>query len=190
MQDSVTIERSLLTAFGNGDRKASEQIYKSNHKIVKGWIIKNGGLEDEADDIFQESMVVLFEKSRMSDFELSCTVGTYLFSISRHLWLKKLRDQQRKPLKTHEDMGQLDGGSENFLDDLKIHMEREEHYENLQSALEQIGEPCRSLLKAFYNENKTMGAIALDFGYTNAENAKTQKYKCLMRLKKIFYAVR
>ena len=26
------------------------------------------------------------------------------------------------------------------------------------------------------------------FGYTNADNAKTQKYKCLMRLKKLFFA--
>jgi len=33
-----------------------------------------------------------------------------------------------------------------------------------------------------------MQEIALSFGYTNADNAKNQKYKCLMRLKKIFFA--
>jgi hypothetical protein len=51
-----------------------------------------------------------------------------------------------------------------------------------------LGEPCKSLLHAFYIEKKSMQEIAGSFGYTNAENAKTQKYKCLMRLKKIFFS--
>ena len=51
-----------------------------------------------------------------------------------------------------------------------------------------LGEPCKSLLEAFYIEKRSMPEIAAHFGYTNADNAKTQKYKCLMRLKKIFFA--
>ena len=50
-----------------------------------------------------------------------------------------------------------------------------------------LGEPCKSLLEAFYMQKKGMQEIAGIFGYTNAENAKTQKYKCLMRLKKLFF---
>jgi hypothetical protein len=44
------------------------------------------------------------------------------------------------------------------------------------------------LLEAFYLKKQNMQVIAADFGYTNADNAKTQKYKCLMRLKKIFFS--
>jgi hypothetical protein len=55
-------------------------------------------------------------------------------------------------------------------------------------ALNSLGEPCKSLLKAFYIEKKSMDQIALLFGYTNADNAKNQKYKCLMRLKKLFFS--
>jgi hypothetical protein len=33
-----------------------------------------------------------------------------------------------------------------------------------------------------------MQSLSKEFGYTNADNAKTQKYKCLMRLKKLFFA--
>jgi hypothetical protein len=43
------------------------------------------------------------------------------------------------------------------------------------------------LMRAFYFENKSMVQIGEQFGYTNADNAKTQKYKCLTRLKKIFF---
>ena len=54
--------------------------------------------------------------------------------------------------------------------------------------MSKIGEPCKSLLDAYYIQKKHMQEIAVDFGYTNADNAKTQKYKCLMRLKKLFFA--
>ena len=58
----------------------------------------------------------------------------------------------------------------------------------MEMAMSKIGEPCKSLLEAYYINKKNMQEIAADFGYTNADNAKTQKYKCLIRLKKLFFA--
>ena len=55
-------------------------------------------------------------------------------------------------------------------------------------ALGSLGEPCKSLIEAYYIHKKGMADIAEEFGYTNADNAKNQKYKCLMRLKKLFFA--
>jgi hypothetical protein len=57
----------------------------------------------------------------------------------------------------------------------------------MEKAMLNLGEPCKSLLEAFYIQKKNMVDIARSFGYTNADNAKNQKYKCLMRLKKIFF---
>ena len=58
----------------------------------------------------------------------------------------------------------------------------------MENALAKIGEPCKGLLEAFYINKKQMQEIAVLFNYTNADNAKTQKYKCLNRLKKLFFA--
>jgi hypothetical protein len=55
-------------------------------------------------------------------------------------------------------------------------------------ALNSLGEPCKSLLEGYYLKKLDMNALAAEFGYTNADNAKNQKYKCLMRLKKLFFA--
>ena len=55
----------------------------------------------------------------------------------------------------------------------------------MERALKFLGEPCRRLIESFYLKEMSMQEIARSFGYTNAENAKTQKYKCFMRLKKI-----
>jgi DNA-directed RNA polymerase specialized sigma subunit len=65
---------------------------------------------------------------------------------------------------------------------------RNADYQLMEKAMMNLGEPCKSLLEAFYVQKKNMTEIAGSFGYTNADNAKNQKYKCLMRLKKIFFA--
>ena len=73
-------------------------------------------------------------------------------------------------------------------EEVESHEKKNTDFLIMESALSKIGEPCKSLLDAYYIQKKNMQEIADGFGYTNADNAKTQKYKCLMRLKKLFFA--
>ena len=184
MQQDLHTEQELLLKLAGGDRKAIDYIYKRHYKYISNWIVKNGGDEHDVEDICQESLIVLYEKSKSEEFRLTCRVSTYLFAIAKNLWYKKT--QQNATIITEEDQDSLTG---NYQDDIKAQHEREVHYEQLDAAIVQLGEPCSSLIKAFYYGNKSMQNIAADFGYTNADNAKTQKYKCLARLKKIFYGM-
>jgi RNA polymerase sigma factor (sigma-70 family) len=186
----VNNEQHLLAALAAGERTASEQIYQQNFKIFNGWLIKNGGSFADAADVFQEAMVVLFGKAEDESFRLTCSIGTYLFAISKNLWYKRLQKKSREPYFLDQNIGTDDEElGLAYENDINVHHEREAHYEQLSMSLDQIGEPCRSLLKAFYHHDKSMQEIAADFGYTNPDNAKTQKYKCLARLRKLFYNV-
>ncbi len=186
MKQDVNTEQELLRQLAKGDRKVMERVYSQHYRFVCKWIGKTGGNEEDAADICQESMIVLYEKSRSGEFELTCKLSTYLFAIARNLWHKKLQAQPKGLTAIDDDEEvNIEG---NYEDDIKAHHERELHYEQLDNALAQLGEPCSSLLKSFYFKNSSMQQLATDFGYTNADNAKTQKYKCLARLKKIFYS--
>lgn len=189
MQSPTTTEHELLAALAKGQRVATEQIYRQNYHIISGWLIKNGGSANDAADLFQETMVVLYSKAQEEEFRLTCSVGTYLFAISKHLWYKKLQRSSREPVALLDNTGadEDEGTGLAYEDDINAHHEREAHYEQLDNALDQLGEPCRSILKAYYHHDKSMQEIAADFGYTNPDNAKTQKYKCLSRLRKLFY---
>lgn len=180
-------DAQLLKGIAAGARAATTQVYKQHFPTVMHWLQGSGGEEADASDIFQEAMVVLFEKARNEEFRLTCKIGTYLFAICKNLWFKKLELRKRMPHALPEDYGAEGGADIAYVDDLNAHEEREQHYEQLDAALDRLGEPCSSLLKAFYHHNKSMQEIAADFGYTNPDNAKTQKYKCLNRLKKIFF---
>lgn len=189
MYSPIDTELELLAAFASGDRTATARIYSQHYNIVSGWLLKSGGNSTDAADIFQEAMLILYEKAQLEDFRLTCKVGTYLFAISKHLWYKRVQQQQRQPGYLPDNAGGDDNIDWAYEDDIKVQQEREAHYQQLNSALDQLGEPCRSLLKAFYHQDKSMQVIAAEFGYTNPDNAKTQKYKCLTRLRKLFYNV-
>lgn len=189
MQLTLLKEHQLLEGLARNDRKITEQVYRDNFRQVQAWVQAHGGSSDDGDDVFQEAMTVLFQKAQQEAFRLSCKIGTYLVAVSKYIWYKKLQQQSRRPDFTPFDDGDEEGGTQfAYEDDVKVQEEREVHFEQLDLAMEELGEPCRSLLKAFYNEDKSMQDIAALFGYTNPDNAKTQKYKCLMRLKKLFYA--
>ena len=188
MQGPTNSEQHLLAALAAGERTVTSQLYQQHFHIVSGWLIKNGGTPTDAADLFQEAMVVLFGKAQDESFRLTCGIGTYLMAVSKNLWYKKLEKESRDPVFLKNNIGRVeDEGGIAYDDDIKRHEERETHYEQLNIALDQVGEPCRTLLKDFYHNNKSMQEIATEFGYTNPDNAKTQKYKCLVRLRKLFY---
>lgn len=175
-------ERSLLQGLAKNDKKAIETIYKDNYNLVQALVINNSGTAEDAKDIFQEAMIVLYEKVQSGTFELNCQIKTFVYSVSRRLWLKRLMQQNRFQLSDgHEDSVSVD-------EEMEEHEKRNTEFVMMERAMNGLGEPCKSLLEAFYLQKKSMQEIAGSFGYTNSENAKNQKYKCLVRLKKLFFS--
>lgn len=177
-------EKILLQGLANEDKSSIERIYRDHYSMVQHLVVNNNGSTDDAADIFQESMIVLFEKVKTGNFELHCQLKTFIYAVSRRLWLKKLNQNQRFSSTGADQLEEVVSVDE----DMEIHENRQKEFNLMEAAMQKIGEPCKSLLEAYYLQKKQMQAIAADFGYTNADNAKTQKYKCLVRLKKLFFA--
>lgn len=183
MKIDSTEEIALLKGLAQNDRKSVETIYKQYYNMVQSLIINNNGTSDDARDIFQETVIVLYEKAKTPSFELNCLLKTYVYSVSRRLWLKRLQQQQ----KYIPDVNGLED-TVPVEEEIEAHAQRNGEFHLMEKAMLLLGEPCRSLLEAFYLQKRSMTDIATHFGYTNADNAKNQKYKCLMRLKKLFFS--
>jgi RNA polymerase sigma factor (sigma-70 family) len=175
-------ELALLDGLRKNDKQSIERLYELNYPVIQSFIINNNGSADDARDVFQEAILVLYEKVLTGQFELQSKILTYIYSVSRRIWLKKLQRMQR--------FGHLLEDNNEHLsvdEDLEEQQRKDEAYNQMDKALSKLGEPCKSLIEAFYIQKKHMLEIADLFGYTNADNAKNQKYKCLMRLKKLFF---
>lgn len=175
-------ELALLEGLAKNDTASIEKIYKDNYNMIQSLVVNNNGSADDAADIFQETMIVLYDKSKTAGFELNCKLKTYIYSISRRLWLKKLQLSQRTTYiyDNTEDVVAVE-------DEIDLHEKKNSEFLIMEESLAKVGEPCKTLLQEFYIHKKQMQEIAEMFGYTNADNAKTQKYKCLVRLKKLFF---
>jgi len=165
-----------------GNEFALKRIYKEHYPKVQHLVLQNSGDEEDAKDLYQEAFVVFYQKISENGFELTSSIGTFIYSISKNLWLKQLRVFSKNTtlrLENEEDVWE----AEDLVTD---HEFREKEIGSLEIALKKLGEPCKSILVDFFFHKKSMEEIAKKMGYTNSSNAKTQKYKCFNRLKKIF----
>ena len=158
-------------------------LYKKYYNLVLKYVVNNSGSSEAAADIYQETIIVLYENVQKPGFELNCQLQTFIFSIAKRLWLKQLRNNGHTlRFKDDEEEDVVDVSEE-----MTEHLKKESDIEKMNACMEDLGEPCKTLLKDFYVYKLSMEEISEKFGYTNADNAKTQKYKCLQRLKRNFF---
>ena len=182
MNRTMYSEEELIAAIRTNDNQALSALYKLYYGTIERFIISNNGTGDDARDIYQEAVIVFYEKVRDGKLGLSCTIKTYLYSICRRLWLKRLTEKRKAG-------GRLTD-FENYIEVGEVVQEIEENellFTKMAASLNELGEPCRTLLEDYYINNCTMDVLTEKFGYTNSDNTKNQKYKCLQRLKKIFF---
>ena len=158
-------------------------LYKKYYNLVLKYVVNNSGNSESAADIYQETLIVLYENVQKTSFELNCQLQTYIFSIAKRLWLKQLRKNGNTfRFKDDEEDEVVD-----VTDEITDHLKKESDINKMNASLEDLGEPCKTILKDFYVYKLNMDQISEKFGYTNSDNAKTQKYKCLQRLKRSFF---
>lgn len=158
-------------------------LYKKYYNIVLKYVVNNSGNSEIAADVYQETIIVLYENAQKPDFQLNCQLQTFIYSIARRLWLKHLRNNgQLTRFKDDEEDEVVD-----VTEEITEHLQKESDIEKMNVCMENLGEPCKTLLKDFYVYKLSMDEISEKFGYTNSDNAKTQKYKCLQRLKRYFF---
>ncbi len=148
-------EKELLEGLALGDKKAVETIYKDNYNMVQSLVINNNGSVQEAKDIFQEAMIVLFEKARSGNFELNCQIKTYVYSVCRRIWLKRLQQNNRYSNEIESMIGTVP-----VEEDVEEYEKRDQEFVMMEKAIGSLGEPCKSLIESFYIQKRNMQDIA------------------------------
>jgi RNA polymerase sigma factor (sigma-70 family) len=171
-------DNALLNQLKSEDNASFGVLYKFYFPTIAAYIINNGGSKEDAEDIFQESIIVLLQKVRGSNFVLTSSLKTYLFAIARNGWLKRLRDNKLKPIDGFE---KYPTETETFTFEL-LHEPTKE--EKLTSWLTKITEHCQRILKAIFFYKEPMGSLMQKMGWKNKHTAANQQYKCIQQVKK------
>jgi RNA polymerase sigma factor (sigma-70 family) len=153
--------------------KALDALYK-NFPMVYKMIKSTGGNIQDAEDVFQEALIILYRKIKETDFKLTARLSTYLFSVCRFLWKDELK-KRKYPVTPDFETGFPAEEEQSF----GIVVEKENQAKLAEKVLNELGDRCRELLLLFYHSGLKLKEIASRMGYSSENTAKNQKYKCL-----------
>lgn len=180
--ENATIETDqiLIERIRRGDEKALVTIYHNNIMMVRKYVMDNSGHEDDAQDMLQDAIVVLWENVTKGQFDLTSKISTYLYSVVRNKWLREIN--KRKIGKT-SDIADYEMAEEQ-IDALRSVVQKEE-FKTILRCIENMGATCRKLLMMFYLEEKGMEEIAHALKFSNTDVAKAKKWQCKKELEKM-----
>jgi len=124
------------------------KLYQDNFGKISNFVQNNSGSQSDAEDLFQDAMMVLVEKLRQDSFQITASIDTYIYAICKNLWFKKLRD------KNYElSIDELQ--SFEFLTSINDSIEDEKTYlEKIKGYLLKITGHCSRLIHdIFFKEN-------------------------------------
>jgi len=168
-------EKEIFERICKGDERALEFLYKKYYRMMTKLVITNSGTEEEARDIYQEALVVFWQKAVSGKLVLTSKMSTYIYSICQNLWRKEL--ERKKRLSNEEkDMPVIPDP------------ETEERNKIIARCISQLSETCQKVLMYYYFDELSMQEIAERMGFANTDTAKTKKYKCKQKLDELIRA--
>ncbi|EHQ28023.1 RNA polymerase sigma factor [Mucilaginibacter paludis] len=147
-------------------------LYKKAFPAVAKYVSKMGGSFDEAKDVFQDALVIYYEKVLTSAITFKSSEKAYLSGIAKHLWLKTYREGAKKlPLDAVN------------LDAITGDIEMDYASAKLMTYLQTAGQKCMDMLRAFYYDKLSAVQVTELFGYSGPHSTTVQKYKCLEKVR-------
>ncbi len=175
-------DRTIIESIKSGSESELEAIYKKHRQEFIAWAMKSYGCsQEQANDAYQASMLIFYEnimKGKLT--ELSSSVKTYLFAVGRN----KVMEQKRGARKMMVGIDAHESYLQDRKDDSEEVEQQEEMLQLVENSMEELGDPCHSILKNYYYHKQSMDEIAQKMNYKNAETVKNLKYKCIKRLRK------
>lgn len=175
MQVNQYTSDEILVRLRQGDRDVLVELYKANETMISKYIKDQNGRTEDAEDLLQEALVVLWNNAKNPNFELTAKPSTYLYAIVKNLWLKSVEKNKRI---TSEDQIPTNAHS------IQQESDKIMDHSIVRKMLNQMGETCRQVLLMFYYDGLDMQTIAKANNFANADVAKAKKHQCLKELEK------
>ena len=165
-------DKQYLEGLLGRDPAALENMYEHLFPGIAKHILDNSGSREDAEDVFQEGLLVLYRKARKGELALSSSFYTFFYAVCKRIWMKKLsRGKAKRALPLEEErVGELP-------DEIEQALERSEQYQLYRQQFKLLGEDCQNLLRLFFR-GQSMAEIATQMGYGSEGYAKKRKFQC------------
>lgn len=170
-------DKKLIEGIRKGDNKTVNYLYDSFFDTIKSYVLKNTGTEDDAYDIFQDAMMVLFKKIQLNNLAEDTDVKAYVYGVSRNLWHEHLR-KNKKIIDIDAEL--IDEFDPSKLLDTPLE-------QIVQRAFLKLKPECQEVLNLVI-QGHDYSDIARRMNYKSEDYARRKKYLCKEELVKIVKA--
>jgi len=173
-------DAELIAAITSGKHldPAIHSLYRQFSEAIRSFIMSYGGNEQDADDVFQETVIAFIDSVKKGKYRQESSVKTFLASVARHIWFNDLKKKERAGIREKK----YESTRDQHESDISHQIGDIEQRRQLRDLLTQLGEPCNKLLHLFYYENLPMKEIVEHLPYENEQVVRNKKYKCLQQL--------
>jgi len=162
----------LIKGIRNHDSTLLRHVYDTYYPIIEGYITHNQGSREQARDIFQDAMIIIYQRIKSDKLELSCKFGTYLYAICKNIWtqerkkyLLRAEKLRQQALVVHDPGPADDPLLQNHLTNLF-----NKHFEDL-------SKDCQKILSMYFN-NFSVEDIRAAMNYKDLHHTADRKYRC------------
>lgn len=171
-------EQDYIKGIIQHDSQILDIIYQNFAFRIQQHILKKGGTVEDAKDVFQDALMVIYHKTKKEDFELTSQFYTYLFGVCHFVWDRKSKKKANHTV-TIPDNNRYKSDS-NIEQDI-IYRERHKIF---QDNFSKLGAFCQQILTLFYHQ-KNMQEIAEQLDLKNEHTARNRKYRCQKELESL-----
>lgn len=166
-----TVE-ALLEGLRTSNNEVLSFIYRKYFPEIRFFVIKNSGSDEDAQDVFQESIIIIYKKLRDDVLDLTCSFKTYLYSVCRIVWLKQLEKRKNKSDNFSDNQVFVD-----LQDGVDEMAEEQERFKLYQKHFQTLHIDCQTILKLFL-EKVPLREIASRMNIKSEKYLKKRKYQC------------
>lgn len=172
-------QKETLELLAKRDNAAFNLLYTFYYPRIERFVKKNSGTSADAEDVFQETLMVLLEKVPKKDFVLTSSIKTYISAVATNIWLKRLRDS-KKLVKTEIGVELQDYTLAEWEEKEESLVKRN----RLQRVFEKLTRHCVIFLTKSFLSGSTREQLIEELRYRNPHTFDNQKYKCLEQARK------
>lgn len=150
-------------------------LYRQHSEKLSSFLMKYGASEEQAQDVFQDTVVAFIDIAKKDSYRLDAKIGTFLTAIAKNLWYNELKKKERSTAR--EKL--YEKGRDQVEEDVTSLIQERELKQELHHLLAKLDEPCRKVLLLFYFENMSAKEMVDHLPYENEQVVRNKKYKCL-----------
>jgi RNA polymerase sigma factor (sigma-70 family) len=164
-------DTDLINGIRLKENAVFEYIIKQNFRPIKNYVLLNSGNEADANDIFQEALIILYRKVKENNFKLTSSLNTFLYSIAKLIWLKELSKKSKSASITSE----MDFLTES--DDISELIDYNERLNLYRQKYDELSDDCKKVLQMFLMK-VSIPEITKIMGYSSEQHTRNRRYRC------------